>query len=226
MEKKSMDALLLVGVLILNVLISIWNCYAVGTAWKDTMAMGSTFDKVLLWSGVIQSGVGFSMPILIALALGTTVFLTSGTEPVLTTAEATELLEGVFSLWYIAVIFPILGSGLAIWAHSVRTALHRRDLGSFAVAGWNSYAQIHNTLSAINNLGGAFGNVGKLFSGALSGKGDGKGKLAILAILLVIVALVAGFMIAFSLVRYFANRAQSRIEEYADTLGGRRSARA
>ncbi len=35
-----MEALLLAGILILNVLISIWNCYAVGTAWKDTMAMG------------------------------------------------------------------------------------------------------------------------------------------------------------------------------------------
>lgn len=221
-----MDVILLVGVLILNVLISIWNCYAVGTAWKDTMAMGGTFEKVLLWSGVIQSGVGFSMPILIALTLGTVAFLSSGSEPMLTTTESIELTEAIFSLWYIAVIFPILGSGLAIWAHSVREAFRRRNFSSFAVAGWNSFAQIHNTVSAINNLGGAFGNVGKLFSSALSGKGDAKGKLLIIAILLVLLSLVAGFMIAFTLVRYFANKAQSRLEEYGDSLGGRGSARA
>jgi hypothetical protein len=226
MEKKSMDAVLLVGVLILNVLISIWNCYAVGTAWKDTMAMGTTFEKVLLWSGVIQSGVGFSMPILILLGLGFVAIATGGAEPALTTAEATELLEGMFSLWYIAVIFPILGSGLAIWAHSVRTAFRERDLGSFAVAGWNSYAQVHNTLSAMNNLGGAFGDVGKLFGSALGGKGDGKGKLVALVIVLVIIALVAGFMIAFSLVRYFAGREQSRIEQYGESLRDRHSVRA
>jgi hypothetical protein len=221
-----MEGLLLVGILILNVLISIWNCYAVGSAWKDTMAIGGWFNKLLLWCGIIQSGVGFSMPILIGLTWGAVAFLTSGEHPDLTPAEGQEMMQAVFSLWYIAVIFPILGSGLAIWAHSLREAYRRRNFSSFAVAGWNSYAQIHNTLSAINNLGGAFGNVGEFFGKAMNGKGDAKGKGAILVIMIVILSLVAGFMIAFALVRHFANKAESRIEEFGRTQFGRGASRA
>lgn len=219
-----MDALILFAVLLLNVLISVWNCYAVGSAWKDTMTLGGWFNKTVLWSAVIQSGVGFSMPILIVLAYGSSVFLTSGAEPTLSPEQAKEMMQSIFSLWYVAVIFPILGSGLAIWAHSLREAYRRRDFASIATAGWNSFAQIHNTVSAVNNLGGALGNVGELFGKALEGKGDGKGKVAVLVILLVVVSLVAGFMIAFGLVRYFANRAESRIEEYAASGMARRTA--
>ncbi len=219
-----MDALILFAVLLLNVLISVWNCYAVGSAWKDTMVMGGWFNKTVLWSAVIQSGVGFSMPILLVLAYASSVFLTSGAEPMLTPEEAKEMMQAIFSLWYVAVIFPILGSGLAIWAHSLREAYRRRDFASIATAGWNSFAQIHNTVSAVNNIGGALGNVGELFGEALSGKGDGKGKVAILVILLVVISIVAGFMIAFGLVRYFANRAESRIEEFAASGMARRTA--
>lgn len=211
-----MDTLLFAGILVLNVLISIWNCYAVGSAWKDTMAMGGWFNKTLLWSGLIQSGVGFSMPILIVLSWGSVSFLASGAEPSITPEEGKQVLQAISSLWYIAVIFPILGSGLAIWAHSLRMAYQRRDFASIASAGWNTFAQIHNTVSAVNNLGGALGNVGEFFGEALSGKGDARGKLAIIAILLVVVSLVAGFMIAFGLVRYFANATESRLEQYAD----------
>lgn len=213
-----MNSFLLIAVLVLNVLISVWNCYAVGTAWKDTMALGGRFEKALLWSGIIQSGVGFSMPILLALSFGTLPFLTAGEHPVLTSAEANQFVQDIFSLWYLAIIFPILGSGLAIWAHSVRIAFQRRDFSSIAVAGWNSSAQIVNTLSAVHNVGFAWENVVELFGEALSGKGDGKGKVAILVVLLVVVSLVAGFLIAFSLVRYFNMHTASRMEDYARSL--------
>lgn len=187
----------------------------VGTAWKDTQAFGSTFDKVVLWSAVIQAGIGFSMPILLGLSYASIAYMTSGAEPYISIEEGKQFMEWLFSLWYVAIIFPALGSGFAIWAHSLRVAFKRRDFGSIAAAGWNSFAQIHNTISAVNNLGGALNNVGSLFSSLGDSKGDGKGKLAVLAIVLVVLSLVAGFMIAFGLVRYFANKTESRIEEYA-----------
>ena len=218
-----MDALILFAVLAINVLISIWNCYAVGSAWKDTMAMGGWFNKTILWSAVIQSGVGFSMPILIILAYIAQAILTNGEKPTLTPEEGRQMMQGIFSLWYVAVIFPVLGSGLAIWAHSLREAYRRRDFASMATAGWNTFAQISNTISAANNLGGALGDVGKLF-GDLVGKGDSKSKVATLAIAIAILSIVAGFLIAFGLVRYFASKTTSRIEEYANqnrVSGGR-----
>jgi hypothetical protein len=207
------DALLLFLILGLNVLISIWNCYAVGSAWKDVMAVGGWFDKLLLWSGVTQSGVGFSMPILLMFTYIAHAFLTGGEKPNLTPQEGAEMMQAVFSLWYIAVIFPILGSGMVIWIHSLREAYRRRDFASFAVAGWNTYAQVSNTISAMENIGGAFSNVGELFSKAMSGKGDAKAKVFIIVCLLVIISLVAGFMIAFGLVKYFSKRTVSRLEE-------------
>ncbi|MDD5213636.1 MAG: hypothetical protein PHG82_04390 [Candidatus Gracilibacteria bacterium] len=212
-----MEAFMLFMILAINVLISVWNTYAVGTAWKDTMAFGTKFDKALLWSGIIQSGVGFSMPILIALAYGSVAYFTSGEKPELSPEDGKQMMQWIFSLWYIAVIFPILGSGLAIWAHSLRIAFKNRDFASIATAGWNTFAQIHNTISAVNNLGGAFKSVGGLFDSLGSSKSDSKGNAAVLAIILVIFALTAGFTIAFSLVRYFANKTHSRIEEYAKT---------
>lgn len=213
-----MDALILFAILTLNVLISIWNCFAVGSAWKDTMALGGWFNKTILWSAIIQSGVGFSMPILIGLAYLSVGLMTGGEEPALTMAEGQQIIEWIFSLWYVAVIFPILGSGFAIWAHSLREAYRRRDFPSIATAGWNSFAQINNTVSAVQNLGGALGNVGELFRVLGKSKGDGKGQAAILVIILVIIALVGGFMIAFGLVRYFAKRTESRLEQYGEAM--------
>ena len=183
------------------------------------MAVGGWFDKIILYSAVIQSGVGFSMPILIGLAYIAVTILTGGSEPTLTPEEGAEMMQAIFSLWYVAVIFPILGSGLAIWAHSLRMAYQRRAFASFAVAGWNTYAQVSNTISAFNHIGGALGNIGEFFVTALSSKGgDGKGKVAILVILLVIISLVAGFMIAFGLVRYFSRNAESRLEQYGRSM--------
>lgn len=222
-----MEMLLLIGLLALNVAISWWNCYAVGTSWKDVMAMGNWFDKTVLWSGAIQSAVGFSMPILLVLAYGSVAVLTSGQPPYLTPEEGRQFMDGIFSLWYLAVIFPVLGSGLAIWAHSLRVAYQRRDFASIATAGWNSYAQISNTLNAYQHLGGAFNSVGKLFSGALSSKDSGKdaakAKLAILAIIIVVLAIAAGVIITFTLVRYYMRTSQSRLEEYGETLSRKRS---
>jgi hypothetical protein len=207
------DLVLIVLILALNVLIGVWNCYAVGSAWKDTMALGGWFNKLVLWSAVVQSGVGFSMPILLGLAYLTTSYLTTGEKPSITPEEAAAFMQGIFSMWYVAVILPILGSGLAIWAHSLRMAYQRRDFASIATAGWNTFAQIHNTVSAVNNLGGALGNVGELFK--IANKGSGKNKLFLIAIALVVTSLVGGFLIAFGLVRYFARMTESRIEEYA-----------
>jgi hypothetical protein len=123
----------------------------------------------------------------------------------------------------VAVIFPILGSGLAIWAHSVRVAYERRDFASLATAGWNTFAQVHNMVDAWQNVGGAVGSVGDLFGSLSKGSSDSssdnsKAKVAIVAILIVVIALAVGFLIAFGLVRYFARTSGSRIETYAEEL--------
>lgn len=205
-----MNALLIIGLLILNVLISVWNCYAVGTAWKDTMALGGWFNKTLLWSGIIQSGIGFSMPIIWMFGI----ILSLGESTVFTAVEINETTKSTFYFWYILVILPAIGSGLAIWAHAIREVYRRRDFTSFAVAGFNSFTQVHNVVSAVDNLGGTFGNVNNIFGIAF--KGD-KGSNFIIVLLIAIGLIIAsGFIIAFSLVRHYAKKTNARIEEYGD----------
>ena len=219
MEVIMIDILILVAILAINVAISVWNCYVIGTAWRDVQALGSGFDKLILWSALVQSGVGFSMPILLGLAFMANALLTAGADPTLTAEEGRLMLEWIFSLWYVAIIFPILGTGLVIWLHSIRVALERRDFTSIAAAGWNSFAQIHNMYSAWQNVGPAMGNVGEIFSALGSSKGgDARGKVAVLVIAIVILALIGGFMMAFGLVRYFMSRHTSRIEQHANEL--------
>lgn len=225
-----MDTLIFAAILLLNVCISIWNCYAVGTAWKDTMAMGGGFLKAVLYSAVVQSAIGFSLPILLLLAwIATKVLGLPGTDdagnatpPAMSPQDIAEFWQAIFSLWYVAVILPCLGSGFIITAHSIRIAYQRRDFGSIAAAGWNSFAQIYNTVDAVRNLGGAWGNVaefvGKGLSAGGDGKDSGKAKAVILLFVLVIVALMLGTMIAVGLVRYFANQTESRLEQYGRRL--------
>ncbi len=217
-----MSSLILFGIIVLNVLISIANCYTVGVAWKDTMTLGSKFNRLVLWSAIIQSGVGFSMPILIGLTWGSTQLLTMSDDPTLTTVQARQFMEWVFNLWYIAVIFPVLGTGFIIWAYSLREAYRQRDFASIATSGWNTFAQIHNSISAIENVGGAFGSVSDLFRSALDDVDDWKGAVAIGAILVALISLVGGFMIAFYLVRHFAKTSESRIEAYGNEHLARR----
>lgn len=198
-----MNTFWLVLILILNVGISWWNCYAVGSAWKDTKVFGNWFDKALLYSAALQSVAGFSIPILLALTWITTAWVGSGDQPKLSPAEIKQVWEGVFSLWYVGMIVPIVGTGFIIWAHSVRVAYQRRDFASIGVAGYNSVAQINNTISMFNNLGPALEGVGGLF------KGDSKNTLPLLVILLVLVALLSSVLLTVHLIQYYARKAPS-----------------
>ncbi len=190
-----MEILLITLLIGLNVAIAWWNCYVTGSVWEQTKRYGSTFDKALLWSGAIQSVAGFSIPILLAL----TWLATLGSEP----PQAKIIWEGVMSLWYLAVIIPVVGSGFIIWAHSVKVAIERRDFGSIAVAGYNTFAQASNTMSMFNNTGGAMSKVGGLFKDR-----DGKEALGLLVILLVVVALLSSALLTAYLIKYYAAKAR------------------
>ncbi len=205
-----MGSIFMVGfVVILNVAIAWWNCYVVGRSWDVMKHHGSTFDRVLLWSGAIQSAVGFSIPILIGLAFTSVAFMTSGETPVMTQEEAQVFIEGIFSLWYLFVIFPILGSGLIIWIHSVREAIRRRDFASIATAGWNTYANISNFANATSGIGEALRGVGGALSG---GKGrNGKGAALLLLIMIVVVALLAGALLTATLISRYRREAVQQL---------------
>ncbi len=211
-----MEALLLIGILLLNGVISWMNCRAAGYMWRDTMAVGSFFDKILLWCAAIQSSVGFSMLYMVPLGFIGIAFMSSGEKPMITPEEGSLLLKEAFSLWYIAVIFPVLGSGTIIWIHSLREAYRRRDWPSMLGAGWNTFAQLSNMYSAYKNVGSAFADSGNLLSSISkigSGGNDSKGKAALVMVMLVVLSLVGGVITTIMLIRYYASKATSVVLE-------------
>ncbi len=112
------------------------------------------------------------------------------------------------SLWYVTIIFPALGTGLIITIESWIAAYRQHSLMNIGVAAYNTLAQVHNTMGAINGLGPAFQAVGKLFASVAKGRGDAKGKAAILgamiAIAVVVIALSAGVLLTAVLIHRYA----------------------
>jgi hypothetical protein len=177
-----MDLLLLGLVWVLNFAISAWNAYAVGKSWVEARVVGG-WPRILCWSGAVMSASGFTWCYLILLALVAARF---------EVLDQTQLTAAV-SLGYILLIPGILLSGLVITLDSWARAFRQGGFLNYGVAAYNTYAQIHNTYSAITSFGQAVGVVGDFFQGRRSRDRDGKSG-QVLVVLLVILALAAGIL--------------------------------
>lgn len=202
MENKALENIpwfVLGVVFVLNFAISWWNARVVGLVWVETKQMGG-FPRFMTWMGWIMSASGFTWCYLVALLFSAyyaqPVFLKPG-EPMLLTPQD---IQGGFALGYLIIMPGVLFSGLMIWIDSLVQAWRRRDLASMSRAAWNTFAQVHNTYSAIRGTPEALEAVGKLFSG----KGDARGKALILIIVLVVMAVVSGILTTSAIVGHYA----------------------
>ena len=79
---------------------------------------------------------------------------------------------------------------------------------NLGLAAYNTFAQVHNTMGAINGVGPAFSAVGKMFASVAGGRGDAKGKAAILGVMIavgvVVLALSAGVVLTAALIHHYA----------------------
>jgi len=199
-----MNLLLLFGILILNAVISAWNAYSSGAYLTESKIIGG-WTRFIVWCGLVMSACGFTWCYL-------TVFGLIG----ITTGKLTpEQLEALFNLGYLMILLPLLGSGLGIWIHSLVEAYRRRTFGSVAVAGWNTFAQAHNTWSAAKNAPNAIDGLFKFFGGK---KGSRKNDGGAVVILLAILALSAG-IITTALIARWADKKVA-----IDVTGGRQTA--
>jgi len=194
-----MDALLIGFIWLLNLGISILNAWACGKAWAETKAHGG-WRRFMTWMGAIMAASGFtwcylSLITLIAYAM-----------QVLNMHQAQIALE----LGYIIIVPGILFSGLMITIDSWARAYREGGVLNYGVAAYNTYAQIHNTYSAIEGMGSALGDVFKAFGGGSKGSSssssddDAKGAAALLIIVLVVVALAAGILTTAAIIKKVA----------------------
>ena len=190
---------LIAFVVLLNFGISFWNARAVGLMWVETKQIGG-FTRFMTWMGWIMSASGFTWCYLVILLFGAyygqPAFIKPG-HPMLITPE--NLTQG-FSLGYLIILPGILFSGLMIWVDSLVRAWRDRSAANIGIAAWNTFAQVHNTYSAIQGVPQAMKAVGGLFAG----KGDARGKVLLLMIGLVAAAVVSGVLTTMTIVAHYA----------------------
>lgn len=188
-----MTSLIIAGLLVLNLVISWWNCRVVGSMWKESKFVGG-FMRVLAWCGAVQAAVGFSSVIMLVLVF---------------TAYATGHLpakyaEAAGSLWYLLIIVPAIGTGLIITVHSLIQAWRERSMVNMGVAAWNTFASASNLYSAASSVPSAFGKVGDLF------KGDKDQQKVALVLLIVAASIGGGIIITAMLVRHYSAKSVPR----------------
>lgn len=194
-----MELLLVAFIFVLNFAISIWNAYAVGKSWAEAKAHHQgghgVWPRVMCWAGAVMSASGFTWCYLTVLSLSAYYF------QLLTMHEVGIALQ----LGYILIIPGILASGLMITIDSWSTAYRQGGVLNYGVAAYNTYAQVHNTLSAIDTFGKAFGNVTDFFgdrkSSSSSSDDDAKGAAALVVILLVVLAIAGGIITTTVIIR-------------------------
>lgn len=125
--------------------------------------------------------------------------------------EVDMLVEQIFSLAYLTIIFPVLGSGLAIWANSVAIAYKRRDWSSIGIGAYNTYAQAHNVINAFRNVPRATKSLTDGISFRFKAK-DGKA-IAYLLILLFPIVISLGLAILVTVLIMRASDARYDLDE-------------
>jgi hypothetical protein len=180
----------------LNFAISWFNAHVCGTTWDSAKIRGGA-AYFMNWMGAVMSASGFTWCYLVVLGmLGSVVpkslivHAAQGAPPVTGPLLSEAQLQAFFDLGYLAIIFPILGSGLAItvqaWREIARKKAADRTAGDYVVAGWDTFAQVSNTYSAIREVPRAAGNLGDFF------KGDSKDKGWLVVVFLFLMAFLGG----------------------------------
>jgi hypothetical protein len=176
----------------LNLGISIWNAYAVGTAWVETKHAGG-WPRFMAWMGAMMSALGFTWcyALFAAFVLGAMGKL-----------DETGV-EGVVYLGYLIVVPGILFSGVMIMIDSWSRAYRKRTVANVGVAGYNTFANAYNAYNAVRTVPLAWEKV----MDALKPKNKDSAQ-AFLIILVVIVALGCGIITTWVIVSRIAARDQ------------------
>jgi hypothetical protein len=185
----------IVLIIILNVVVSFLNAYVCGRSWEESRAVGGIL-RLVVWCTAIQSALGFSSVVLLFL-----IYLAHDYVPRYFTDA---YFNGALNLWHLTIIFPIIGAGLSVTIESWVAVGRDASLRRLSNAAWNTFAQVHNTVSAAENVEGALSSAHDPFKFASDADDDGKGAGLAILFSLVSVALLGGSMITAAIIRFFS----------------------
>ena len=103
-------------------------------------------------------------------------------------------------LIYLFCIITMIPTGFYIWLKSLKNFFERKTLANGLTAGWNTYAQVHNMVSAARNAPSAIGRIAETLFG---GKGKKKDNTVVIlaAIFVVILAIFGGYFTASAIMK-------------------------
>lgn len=192
--------------LVLNAFVSCFNAWSVGRGWNETRVVGG-FPRFMSWMGATMSAVGFSWCYLVIAAF------VAGPDCLNKLPE--PYVAKMFGLGYLALVVPLIGSGIAITVDSWAYFWRRRTLANGAIAGYNTLADVYNIYQAVRHVPGAWDGAKDLFKGS-SDEDEGKAALAKLAIGLAMLAVFGGVITAALIIKSVAkSTATDRALRYA-----------
>lgn len=183
--------LMLVGIMILNVVISFFNARNVGKIWAESKAIGG-WVRVLAWAGAVQSAVGFTYVYAVIVA-----YIAVSTGYI-----STALFSVLMNLVYVMIIVPLIGSGLIIAIQSWINFAREKSLMNLGVAGWNTFAQAYNMYNAVQSFGPALASVQEGLGGLFDGDSDSDNSAA-RVLLLAAIVLLAGILTTSVIIRRY-----------------------
>lgn len=202
-----MTILFLLLLLALNFMISWANASYVGRYWSESKEVGGSF-RVYIVVGYIMAIAGFTMVYGYILLLISPIILQLAEVEQETILLFEQLAADLIYLFCVATIIP---TGFYIWIRSLKNFWERKTLANGLTAGWNSYAQIHNMVSAARNAPSALGRVAKALFG---GKGKKKDNTIVVlaAIFVLIIAIFGGYFTASAIMK----KADREYDMFAD----------
>ena len=191
-----MTILLLVLVLALNFMSSWANAHYVGRYWSESKEVGGSFRAYIV-VGYIMAVAGFTMVYGYILLLVSPLFL----QMAKVDQDTILMFEQLSSdLIYIFCIVTMIPTGFYIWIRSLKNFWEQKTLSSGLTAGWNSFAQIHNTISAARNAPSALGRITKALFGGKNKKKDNS-IIVLCAIFVLILAIFGGYFTASAIMK-------------------------
>lgn len=170
-------------VFIVNPLIAYFNAYTVGKYWND-IQYSSFWQKTISVSALVQSVIGFSMPI-----LGILLFIGYITK----TLTMNQIDLSIDLLW-LSIIIPIVGSGILITIESIKEAIRSRSFTNGALAIWNLGSTIENIFNMVSN----FGSVIKDFEKRSDKEDDSSNLIVVLLVGIALLLSVGGTVLSFN----------------------------
>ena len=202
-----MTIFLLLLVLVVNFGISWANASYVGLYWSESKKIGGSFRAYII-AGYIMAIAGFTMVYGYILLLVSPIILQLAEVDTNTILMFEQLSSDLIYLFCVVTIVP---TGFYIWIRSLKDFWEEKTLANGLTAGWNSFAQIHNTVSVARNAPSALERVAEsLFGG--KGKKKDNTLLVLLAIFVLILAIFGGYFTASSIMK----KADREYDMFAD----------